>query len=180
MADSMIARWLRAMNPLHKPADRGEAERSARSMSIGLMLSLIASMPSTLWMFQGGNMAKMMREQYATMGLTANEIAMQQALMDVVMPYALGFGVLLSVVVYGALAFAQWRYMTRAIPIIMLGLSLYGLISSIGLQLLGAVPVPDIPVWLNVFTWAAAIVTVVIYVASLQGAIMLHRLRTGG
>ena len=77
MPDSMIARWLKAMNPLHKPADRAEAERSARSMSIGLVLSLIASVPSTLWVFQDGNMAKMMREQYATMGLTANEIAMK-------------------------------------------------------------------------------------------------------
>ena len=179
MVDSTITRWLKAMNPLHKPADRAEAERSARSMAIGLFLSVIASIPGFTWMFSADNLVAMMDQQYAAMGLSADDIAIQQAMLDTMLPYALGFGVLVSVVVYAALGFAQWRYMTRAIPIVMLGLSLYGLVSSAGMHLLGAVPTADIPIALTLFSWVSAALTAVIYVASLQGAIMLHRLRGG-
>jgi len=177
MADSMIKRWLKAMNPLHKPADRAEAERSARSMAFGLVLALAASIPATVWMFSADNFANMMQQQYAAMELNANEIATQQALMDSIMPYAFGFGILVSIIIYGAMAIAQWRYMTRAVPMIMLGLSVYGLVSSVGMQLLGSMPTPGIPLGLTIFGWVAAAVTAVIYVASLQGAMMLHRLK---
>lgn len=177
MADSMITRWLKAMNPLHKPVDLDEAERSARSMSLGLVLALAASVPSTLWMFSSNNFAQMMEQQYATMNLTANEVATQQAIMGVVMPYAVGFGVLVTVIIYGALAFAQWRYKTRAIPMIMLGLAIYGLVSSAGMMLLGSMPETGIPMELTALSWAAAVVCGVIYVAALQGALALQAMR---
>ena len=174
MADSMITRWLKAMNPLHKPADRAEAGRSAQAMSLGLLLALAASVPSSVWMFTSDNFARMMDQQYAAMNLSAEEVAMQQAMMEVVTPYALGFGALVTVVLYGALAFAQWRYKTRAIPMIMLGLTLYSLVSSVGMMLLGSMPETGIPMGLTLVSWIAAIVCGVIYVAALQGALALQ------
>ena len=62
-------------------------------------------------------------------------------------------------------------------PIIMLALIAYSVVANLGMRLLGTMPSPDLPLWINLTTWPAMIVSGVIYVASLQGAMLLHRLK---
>lgn len=178
MVDSKLGRWLRAMNPQVRPAGRAEAERSARAFVFGSVIALLASIPSTVWMVQSDWMKTLMEQQYAQMGLGAAEIEMQRAMMETLWPYAIAFGGVITVVIYGALAFAQWRYMTRAIPVIMLAFAAYTLVAGVGMRVIGMAPEgPLFPLWISVLTWAAFAIQTVIYIASLQGAMMLHRMK---
>ena len=78
-----------------------------------------------------------------------------------------------DVLFYGVLGVVQWRAMTRAIPIVMLAMIAYSLVANMGMRLLATMPTPDLPLWITLTTWPAAAISAVIYVASLQGAMML-------
>lgn len=178
MTRTTIDLWLRAMNPLMLPRGMAEAQRSARSMVIGLGIALIVGLIPTWWMFTSGWFETAMSAEYARMGLSADQVAMQREFMKVIWPFAIASGAIFSVVLYGVLAVVQWRVMTRTIPIIMLALMAYSLVANMGMRLLGTMPTPELPLWVLLTTWPAAAVSTVIYVASLQGAMLLHRLRS--
>lgn len=178
MTRTTIDLWLRAMNPLILPRGMAEAQRSARSMVIGLGIALVVGLIPTWWMFTSGWFETAMSAEYARMGLSADQVAMQREFMKVIWPFAIASGAIFSVVLYGVLAVVQWRMMTRAIPIIMLALMAYSLVANMGMRLLGTMPTPELPLWILLTTWPAAAVSAVIYVASLQGAMLLHRLRS--
>ena len=97
--------------------------------------------------------------------------------MKVMWPYLIASSAIFSVLLYSVLAVVQWRTTTRAIPIIMLAVIAYSVVANLGMRLLGTLPSPDLPLWINLTTWPAMIVSGVIYVASLQGAMLLHRLK---
>lgn len=177
MTRNKINLWLRAMNPLKLPRGMAEAQRSARSMVIGLVIALIVGLIPTWWMFTSGWFETLMSAEYARMGLSAEELAMQQEMMKVMWPFAIGFGAIFTVLLYGVLAAVQWRMMTRVIPIIMLALMAYTVVANLGMRLLGTMPTPELPLWITLTTWPAAVVSTVIYIASLQGAMLLHRLK---
>lgn len=177
MTRNKIDLWLRAMNPLKLPRGMAEAQRSARSMVIGLVIALIVGLIPTWWMFTSGWFETLMSAEYARMGLSAEELAMQQEMMKVMWPFAIGFGAIFTVLLYGVLAAVQWRMMTRVIPIIMLALMAYTVVANLGMRLLGTMPTPELPLWITLTTWPAAVVSTVIYIASLQGAMLLHRLK---
>ncbi|WAC60910.1 hypothetical protein [Brevundimonas sp. SL130] len=177
MTRSTFDLWLRAMNPLILPRGMAEAQRAARSMVIGLAIALAASLAPTWWMFTSGWFESAMNYEYVRMNLAPEQIATQRAMMKVIWPYMIGFGAIFSVFLYGVLAAVQWRMMTRVIPIIMLAMIAYSLVANIGMRLLGSLPTPELPLWILLIIWPASIVSAVIYVASLQGAMLLHRLR---
>jgi len=177
MANEAMGRWLRAMNPWHVPRGMAEAQRSARTVVIGLAISLAASLAPMIWMFSGDWFVTAMNNEYAAMGLSAQEIAMQRAVMEVAWPYVIGVGLVFSALFYLALGIIQWRSMTRAIPIVLLGFAVYGVVANIGMRLLNIAQVPDMPLWVLAVTWPPAILAGVIYAAALQGAILLHRLK---
>ena len=178
MSRSTIALWLRAMNPLKVPRGMAEAQRSARSMVFGLAIALVVGLIPTWWMFTSGWFETAMSGEYARMGLSADQVAMQREMMKAIFPFAMVSGAVLTVLLYCVLGVVQWRAMTRAIPIIMLALIAYSLVANMGMRLLGTMPTPDLPLWITLTTWPAAAISAVIYVASLQGAMMLHRLRS--
>jgi hypothetical protein len=99
-------------------------------------------------------------------------------MMKAIFPFAMVSGAVFTVLLYCVLGVVQWRAMTRAIPIIMLALIAYSLVANMGMRLLGTLPTPDLPPWITLTTCPAAPISAVIYVASLQGAMMLHRLRS--
>lgn len=178
MADSTLGRWLRAMNPIARPRNRAEAERSARSFVVAVVIALLASIPSTIWMFQSDWMATIMEQQLTQRNLSGADMEVQRALMGAIWPWAIAFGTGITVLIYGVMAFIQWRYMTRALPIIALAYSTYTLVAGVGVRLTGAVPEgPDFPLWITALGWSTFVVQTVINIAALQGAIMLHRLR---
>ena len=177
MTRNKIDLWLRAMNPLKLPRGMAEAQRSARAMVIGLVIALIVGLIPTWWMFTSGWFEMAMSAEYAKMGLSADQAAIQREFMKVMWPYLIASSAIFSVLLYSVLAVVQWRTMTRAIPIIMLAVIAYSVVANLGMRLLGTLPSPDLPLWINLTTWPAMIVSGVIYVASLQGAMLLHRLK---
>lgn len=177
MTTAVLTRWLRAMNPFIRPRAMAEAQRSARAGVIGLGISLLAGIPSTVWMLTGDRFEALMADQYAAMQLSSADIAIQQAMMQTIFPYMLIASAVFTVALYGVLAFVQWRHMTRAIPIVLLGLMIYGVVANIGMRLLGSFPGTDLPLWIQLISWTAMAVTSIIYIAALQGAIMLHALK---
>ncbi|WP_295190326.1 hypothetical protein [uncultured Brevundimonas sp.] len=177
MTRKTIDLWLRAMNPLKLPRGMAEAQRSARSMVIGLVIALIVGLIPTWWMFTSGWFETAISAEYAKMGLSADQAAIQREFMKVMWPYLIASSAIFSVLLYSVLAVVQWRTMTRAIPIIMLAVIAYSVVANLGMRLLGTLPSPDLPLWINLTTWPAMIVSGVIYVASLQGAMLLHRLK---
>lgn len=177
MTRKTIDLWLRAMNPLKLPRGMAEAQRSARAMVIGLVIALIVGLIPTWWMFTSGWFETAMSAEYAKMGLSADQAAIQREFMKVMWPYLIASSAIFSVLLYSVLAVVQWRTTTRAIPIIMLAVIAYSVVANLGMRLLGTLPSPDLPLWINLTTWPAMIVSGVIYVASLQGAMLLHRLK---
>ncbi|GLK47882.1 hypothetical protein GCM10017620_08550 [Brevundimonas intermedia] len=177
MTRSTIDLWLRAMNPLILPRGMAEAQRSARAMVVGLGIALVVSLVPTWWMFTSGWFETAMNDEYARMNLSSDQIATQRAVMKAMWPFMVGFGAIFSVLLYGVLAAVQWRMMTRVIPIIMLAMIAYSLVANVGMRLLGSMPTPELPLWILAVVWPASVVSTVIYVASLQGAMLLHRLR---
>ena len=177
MARETIRLWLRAMNPLKLPRGMVEAQRSARAMVFGLAIALVVGLIPTWWMFTSGWFETAMSAEYAKMGLSADQATIQREFMKVMWPYLIASSAIFSVLLYSVLAVVQWRTMTRAIPIIMLALIAYSVVANLGMRLLGTMPSPDLPLWINLTTWPAMIVSGVIYVASLQGAMLLHRLK---
>lgn len=178
MTTKVAALWLRAMNPLQCPRAMAEAQRSARATVVGLVISLALSIGQTAWMISTPMFQTMLEQQYADMGLSPAEIATQQAMMQSMWPFVLGLAVVLSAAFFGLLAVIQWRRMGRSIPLVLLGFILYGVFVGGGLRLTGAaVDDHGMPLWLQLVSAAGTAVVAVIYTASLQGAILLHRLK---
>jgi hypothetical protein len=177
MTRSTISLWLRAMNPLALPRGMAEAQRSARAMVVGLGLAWVVSLAPTWWMFTSGWFETAMNAEYVRQGLSADQVATQRALVTAMGPYLIGLGAIFSVLFYTVLAAVQWRMMTRTIPIIMLAMFAYSLVANIGMRLLGSLPAQELPLWILALVWPGSVVSAVIYVASLQGAMLLHRLR---
>lgn len=177
MTDSTTGRWLRAINPLNIPRGMAEAQRSARGLAIGIGLSWLANVPVMIWTMQSPAFMQQVEQQYGTMGLSPSEVAMQQAMMPTIMPIAMGLALLFSAAIYGGVAYVQWRWKTRTIPMVLLSFFVFGAIATLGLTLFGNLPAPEQPVWAEVLGWGVGLVAAVIYVAALQGAIMLHSLK---
>lgn len=177
MAESRAALWLRAVNPFVEPRGMAEAQRAARALWLGLLVSGVPGVVASWWMMNSDYLAQTMAAQNSAMGLDAEQLAMQEAMMDAIMPFAMGAGIVFTVVLYAVLGWAQWRYMTRAIPIVLLVLAAYGAISNVVVHLVPQYAAPDMPVGLTLTTWAAFAVSTGMYVASLKGAALLHRLR---
>lgn len=177
MAESRVGLWLRAVNPFVEPRGMAEAQRAARALWVGLLVSGVPGVFATYWMMTSDYLTETISAQNRVAGLDAEALAMQELMMDAIMPFAFGAGMVFTVVLYAVLGWAQWRYMTRAIPVVMLVLAAYAAISNVVVQLVPAYATPDMPLGLTLTTWAAFAVSTGVYVASLKGAAFLHRLQ---
>jgi hypothetical protein len=181
MTRKTIDLWLRAMNPLMLPRGMAEAQRSARVTTFALLASSIASLISSAMMALHPEwMATIMANQYALMdvGMEGQGMAEQQAFMSSIMPPLMLVGVMVSVVLYFVLAWVQWKHMTRAIPVILLVLFAYAAITGAAALGMGQYYGLGADFALVIGgTWAVQVVCAVLYVASVRGAFILHRLR---
>lgn len=174
-----MKRWLRAINPLMKPRGMAEAQWAAQSMVIALALSFLGSLPGAIWMGlnPGWFMAAMPATQPTT-DLSAEDIESVKPVLDMLMTVSVAIGVLITAAVYGLLASVQWRRMTRWIPAVWIAFAAYGWTMKLVRQVSGPVEIIQIgPVWMPLLGQACAVAATVIAIASLRGAIMLHRLR---
>lgn len=179
MTKTAATLWLRAMNPIHCPRSMAEGQRSARTAVIGLGISLILNIAQTLWLTSTPAFAVMLAAQYEAMGLGPAEIEARQAMTQSIWPLVIGMAILVTVIFFGLVALIQWRRMGRAIPLVLLAFISWSVFVDGGMQLLGHTPpdAPDMPIWLQVAGIATTVVAAAIYTASLQGAILLHRLK---
>ena len=97
MKRSTIGLWLRAMNPLKVPRGMAEAQRSARSMVFGLAIALVVGLIPTWWMFTSGWFETAMSGEYARMGLSADQVAIQREMMKAIFPFAMVSGAVFTV-----------------------------------------------------------------------------------
>ena len=82
MARETFRLWLRAMNPLKLPRGMVEAQRSARAMVFGLAIALVVGLIPTWWMFTSGWFDTAMSAEYARMGLSSDQVAMQREFIE--------------------------------------------------------------------------------------------------
>ena len=175
----MLNPWLRAANPFNTPRAIAEAQRAARVAAFALVASGVMSLiTSGLMALHPEWMTTIMDNQYTRMGLPAEQVEMQRAMMSSIMPTMMVVGMLVGVAICLVLAWAQWKYMTRAIPIIMLALLAYSaLMGVIGVstgQYAGLGPVYGV---MSGASWVVQCVCAVMYVAAIRGAFVLHRLK---
>lgn len=175
----MLDLWVRAANPFNAPRAMAEAQRAARVATFGLLASgLVGAISSLLTWLHPEWLATIMANQQAKMQMSAEQAQIQSAMMGSIMPVALLAGMILGIVLSLVLAWAQWKYMTRAIPIIILAMFVYSLLTGIIATATGQYNGlgSGYPVLMGV-SWAVQIVCAVLYVASLRGAFALHRLK---
>lgn len=177
--NTAIDRWLRAANPFSAHRGMAEAQRAARVGAIGILLSLIVGSGALAWtIMEPDRFNAALIVEYQRVGMAADQIAMQQAVMDSFLPVLLGFGLVVSALLNGALAWAQWRYMTRAIPLILLGLTAYGVLSNVVMLLTGTMSSFGLaPPAVLAMSWVVGGMATLLYIASLRGAVALHKLR---
>src|SRR5690606_3826037 len=151
-----------------------EAQRGARLASVGLIISMLGSLPMlTVMLLRPEAFTDVMNAQYAAMGMTAQDIALQTAFMEAIWPMMFGSSMAMGLVVTLALVWIQWRQMTRAIPIVLLAWTAYSVLSAlVGLVM----QMPQIlPVAYTAVAWAGSVVANVLYAASFRSASALER-----
>lgn len=171
-----LKRWLRAANPVNAPRGMAEAQRGARLASVGLIISMLGSLPALIiMMLRPEAFTDLTGAEYAAMGMSAQDVALQTAFMEAIWPGMLGIGMATSLIVTGAMAWVQWRQMTRAIPIVLLAWTAYSVLTAlVGLIL----QTPQIlPMAYTAVAWGVSAVAAVLYAASFRGATALHRLK---
>lgn len=175
----MLKSWLRAANPFNAPRAMAEAERKARVATFCLLASCLVGLLVAVMMAMNPQWTEtLMANQYARMGMDGQQVAAQQAFMSGFMPTMMLIGAIFTALISVGLAWAQWRYMTRAIPVILLAFLAYGaLTGGIALatgQYAGVGPVYPLLVGLS---WIVQCLCGVLYAASARGAWVLHRLK---
>lgn len=175
----MLNSWLRAANPFNAPRGMLEAERAGRVMVFGLLASsLMSVIHAAASAMHPEWMATLMNNQYARMGLSGQELETQQAIMSAIMGPLMTVGYIIGVVIYLVLAWAQWKYVTRAIPIILLAMTAYSaLMAALALATGQYSGLGMDYVVLVVTAWVVNCVCILLCVASMRGAWMFHRLK---
>lgn len=175
----MLNSWLRAANPFNAPRGMVEAQRAARVAVFGLLASSLAGLAVALVMSAHPEwMATILANQNARMGLNQEQIALQRQMMSSIMPTIMLIGSAVGVVLYAALAWAQWKYMTRAIPVIVIAFLLYSILTSGIAAATGQYVGLESSFWaLTTLSWIVQAAAGVLYAASVRGAWVLNRLK---
>ncbi|MDQ1153983.1 hypothetical protein [Brevundimonas sp. SORGH_AS_0993] len=175
----MLESWLRAANPFNRPRAMAEAQRSAQTASFGLIASAATSLATAgLMALHPEWIGTIMANQYARMGMSGEMQQTQQAMMATIMPWAMVGGSVVTVAICLVLAWVQWKFMTRAIPIILLILIGYSAVTGVvGLSTGQYHGVASGFVTMTALSWAVQLVCGVLYAAAFRGALVLHRLK---
>lgn len=175
----MLKSWLRAANPFTPPRGMLEAQRAAKAMSFALVVGAALSLLIGVYMALHPEITTTLTgNQYARMRLPPEQIELQRAFMEAFMPTAMLVAMIFGAAIYLVLAWAQWKYMTRAIPIILLALFAYGAVTGLVAVLTGLYAGQgQMYRWILGCSWVIHGLCGLVYLASMRGAFMLHRLR---
>ena len=156
-----------------------EAQWAAQSMVFAFVVSFLGGLPGSIWLvLTPGWFMESMATLQTTSELSAHDIETAKPLLEMLMRVGVLIGLLITGVVYAILAWVQWRRMTRWIPAVWLAFAAYGWAMMLVRRVSGPVEIIQIgPLWMPALAQACSIVATIIVIASLRGAIMLHRLR---
>lgn len=178
MTSTSFGRWLRAANPLTEPRGMAEAQRAARMGGLALLIEAVAGSVGLYWRWQNpSQFQEYLAEALRAQNLPAAQLAVQEAML----PYMLTMTTVFEAILLGlyvVLAWVQWRWMTRAIPIIFLVLIAFTMASgALMLAIQGSAPPEIWPLAISVLTWASRLTFIALMIAALKGSVALHRLR---
>lgn len=173
-----MQKWLRAINPFMAARGMAEAQWSAQSMAFALAISFFGGLPGSIWLMLNPDwFSQILATQQGANGLTQDDLALMEPFFQSVMPTLFGFSLVITAIVYGVLAWVQWRQMTRWIPTVWLVFVGYGFVMMLIRQLSGAPGISVGPPWMYALSLTCSVVATVIAVAAARGAFALHRLR---
>lgn len=175
----MLKLWLRAANPFNAPRAMAEAQRAARVAAFALLASGFVSLVfSALMIIHPEWLTTILANQYTRMGFAGEGLETMMSMMSAILPMAMVSGIVGSVVIYGVLAWVQWKYATRAIPVVILLMTAYGAVMGCVGLMTGQYHGLDASYGIMAaFSWIVQTACAVLYVASLRGAFVLHRLK---
>jgi len=174
----VTASWVRVLNPRTDFRSMAEAQRGARLSSLSLLLLLLSVVPSSLWMFANPNwMTDYMASVTAAQGASAEGLKVQAAFFEGVMPSLVIGGLFFNALLFGGVAFSQWKLATRTIPIILLAWLGYTLLMMPVRLAMPAELRPDLPAWISALSLVATVLCIGLNIAALRGAQAFHRLR---
>lgn len=135
-------------------------------------------MISTAWFALNPNwMVSQIERSTSAAGMDPQMVELQKAMLTSMLPMSILIGVVTTLLLCGGLAIAQWKMVTRAIPIIVLVWSAYAILAGLVKML---VPLLDmtapLPLWLSLLNWSVFTACLVLNVAGYRGAKEFRRL----
>lgn len=175
---------LRLLDPRVKIADEAEAVQAARLGAVGCFVYAAALIISTTVFLDGNAMREAMRAGMLSAPHQDPEVAAAAtAMIETMMPTMLGMiAAFCAIFAVGAVVcgIVQWKKLTRLIPLFLLLLSVYGLLSvamaSLG-RLSGQMMTIELPLWRNILTVGSCAVVLALSIVSFRGGSYLYRLR---
>jgi len=167
------------INPFSKPTTEAEARMKARASAIALFLSAALGAVGVILLQQNPELLQSQIEaQVAAQGAGAPE-----GMGDLVTSMAIGGGWFM-VIVQVLLGLIQWWKPNIVIPIIMLILTAFGLLSALGQWAMNPeqarLAMELQPLWLMVANWIVMVLGVLLHLSSILGVNQLNSLRRQG
>lgn len=168
--------WLHAANPFTSPRGMAEAQRAARVGAVALGIGLVQLFVGLLSMPKTEALAQVLAAQQKGQVMTAQQVAIQDAIVGM-LPVFMLVTTLVLAVVYVVLAVVQWRRMTWVIPTIMLAFIAYGLLSGFGALLKIGSSIEFEFAFVSALMWLVNLATIAMYVAAFRGGRMFEKLK---
>ncbi|WP_292035927.1 MULTISPECIES: hypothetical protein [unclassified Brevundimonas] len=166
--------WLRAANPFAPPRGMAEAQRAAKVGALALVIGAVQGLATVPLMPGRMTLVNDMMAQGAD--IPAESQAFTEALVMAMTPMMM-IGVVAFSFLYLVLAVVQWRKMTWVIPVTMLAILGYSLLSAVsGFLMLGG-GAARLYTGVTIVQWIIMLATVFVYVAAFRGGRMLDRLK---
>ena len=168
--------WLRAANPFTPPRGMAEAQRAARVGAVALGIGVVQLFVGLLAMPKTEALAQVLAAQQKGQVMTAQQVAIQDAIVGMMPMFTLAITLVFSVV-YVVLAVAQWRRMTWVIPTIMLAFMAYGVLGGVGALLKIGSSIELEFAFVRALMWLVNLATIAMYVAAFRGGRMFEKLK---
>lgn len=170
------AAWLTAANPLHRARTADEALHQARMGSVALVIMAASGLLNTLWTYlHRADLEALMAQAMTTDPQLAGS-DMAQGMISGLTTFTMALGVIFAAV-YLILAIVQWQRPTHWIPIILLVIALWGILSMVQALVIPRPNMPSMqealamtPVWKSALGYAEQVGTTVLLIASWRGA----------
>jgi hypothetical protein len=180
MSDDAPTTSTAAANPLRPLATPADARRAAQVGAVGAaLLAVSGAVGSALILADPDRLGSVMRAGMASTPQAADpEVAALMEPLLAAMPGWIAVTGLVVALVYAVLAVVQWRKPNFAIPMILLGLALYGLLSGVQLQItqpeLARLAVDQ------AWTWPVQLVSALLLAVGVRGGWRLYKLERAG